>query len=538
MPVWKSSHEREEVKMQRQKSKRLMKVAASLAFTFFAGAASAETLIVASPQVPEGFDGDALKTHTQNVVVQTYENLVVYGKKMVDGRMINDPSTVEPHLAESWKISEDGKTWVFKLREGIKSPYGNELTADDVEWSWAKSFDQKRTGNFIARVSNVVGVKAISKYEVEFTLSAPSSIFLKALTLYVPGIYDSTEVKKHATTDDPWALKWMQSNTAGFGAYHLETLRPDDQAVYVANKNYFGGNLYFDRVIYKEVPSEASRVTLLKTGQVHLIDRPSIQKVVNLQGDSNVKVDRASGRSIASARMNPKCKPFDDIRVRQAFNYAIDKDALNTAVFAGQADIAKSIVPPIVDGYNPNHYPYDYNPDKAKALLAEAGFPNGISEPIELLYADAFWHQEPVAIQVADMLKKVGVNIQPTRVTTSEMRAKGSPKEMSMCFFTWEDGPIVLDPVYTMYLISHSKGVSNRAAYSNPRVDELIDKSREELDAAKRLKMMDEAQKLWVTDAPWILTTYPATFEAMNPKLNGWVHYPDEHERWRELKMD
>lgn len=501
-----------------------------------ATAAAANTMIVASPQVPEGFDGDALKAHTQNVVVQVYENLVVYGKKTVDGRLVNDPSKVEPHLAESWTVSEDGKTWVFKLREGIKSARGNELTADDVEWSWNKSFAQKRTGNFIARVSNVVGVKALSKYEVEFTLSAPSSIFLKALTLYVPGIYDTTEVKKHATSDDPWALKWMQSNTAGFGAYHLESLRADDQAVFVANPNYFGDQPYFTRVIYKEIPSEASRVTLLKTGQVQMIDRPSIQKAVDLQKDPNVRVDRASGRSIASARMNPKCEPFDDPRVRQAFNYGVDKDALNAAVFAGSADLAKSIVPPIVDGYNPNHYKYEYDPEKAKALLAEAGFPNGISEEIPLLYADAFWHQEPVAIQIADQLKRIGVNVKPTRVTTSEMRAKGSPKEMSMCFFTWEDGPIVLDPVYSMYLMSHSKGVSNRAAYSNPRVDELIDMSREELDAEKRLGMMDEAQKLWVEDAPWILTTYPATFEAMAPNVSGWVHYPDEHERWKELK--
>lgn len=500
-----------------------------------AGAAQANTLIVASPQAPEGFDGDALRAHTQNVVVQTYEGLVVYGKKEVDGRVVNDPSTVAPHLAESWTVSEDGKTWVFKLREGVLSPYGNELTADDVEWSWAKSFDQKRTGNFIARVSNVAGVKAISTYEVEFTLSAPSSIFLKALTLYVPGIYDSTEVKKHATTDDPWGLKWMESNTAGFGAYHLEELKPDDQAVYVANPNYFGGEPYYTRVIYKEVPSEASRVTLLKTGQVQLIDRPSIQKVVDLQADDDVRVDRASGRSIASARMNPGCEPFDDVRVRQAFNYAVDKDALNQAVFAGQADLAKSIVPPIVDGYNPEHFAYDFDPEKAKALLAEAGYPDGISEEIQLLYADAFWHQEPIAIQIADQLRRIGVNVQPTRITTSEMRAKGSPKEMSMCFFTWEDGPIVLDPVYTMYLISHSTGVSNRAAYSNPRVDELIDAAREELDAEKRLAMMDEAQKLWVEDAPWILTTYPATFEAMAPNVSGWVHYPDEHERWREL---
>ncbi len=510
-------------------------LALAAGITLSASPGSAQTLVVASPQVPEGFDGDALKAHTQNVVVQTYENLVVYGKTEVDGRLINDPSKVQPHLAESWTISEDGKTWVFKLREGIMSPHGNELTADDVEWSWAKSFAQKRTGNFIARVSNVIGVKAISKYEVEFTLSAPSSIFLKALTLYVPGIYDSTVMKEHATADDPWALKWIQSNTAGFGAYHLESLRPDDQAVFVANPNYFLDQPHFQRVIYKEVPSEASRVTLLKTGQVHMIDRPSIQKVVDLQQDPNVRVDRASGRSIASARMNPKCKPFDDVRVRQAINYAVDKDSLNTAVFAGQADIAKSIVPPIVDGYNPNHFPYEYDLDKAKALLAEAGYPDGISEPIPLLYADAFWHQEPVAIQIADQLKKVGLNVQPTRVTTSEMRAKGAPKEQSMCFFTWEDGPIVLDPVYSMYLMAHSKGVSNRAAYSNAKVDELIDMSREELDAEKRLAMMDEAQKLWVEDAPWVLTTYPATFEAMVPNVSGWVHYPDEHERWREL---
>jgi ABC-type transport system substrate-binding protein len=515
-----------------------MLMSGAVALALLGGVANSETLVVASPQVPEGFDGDALKSHTQNVVVQVYENLVVYGTKQVEGRTVLDPTTVKPHLAQSWQVSEDGKTWVFTLREGIVSPYGNELTANDVEWSWNKSFAQKRTGNFIARVSNVKGVKALSKYTVEFTLSAPSSIFLKALTLYVPGIYDSDEVKKHATTEDPWGLKWMQSNTAGFGAYTLDSLRPDDQAVFVSNKNYFLEQPYYDRVIYKEVPSEASRVTLLKAGQVHWIDRPSIQKVVDLQGDSNVKVERASGRSIASVRMNPTCKPFDDVRVRQAVNYAVDKDALNTAVFAGQADLAKSIVPPVVDGYDPSFFNYDYDIVKARALLAEAGYADGISAPIKLLYADAFWHQEPIAIQVAGMLQKVGLNVVPTRVTTSEMRAKGSPKEQSMCFFTWEDGPIVLDPVYSMYLMAHSKGVSNRAKYSNSEVDKLIDLSREELDAKKRLSMMREAQKLWVGDAPWVLTTYPATFEASAPNIEGWIAYPDEHERWRELSAD
>lgn len=512
--------------------------ALALATTALTGMARAETMIIAAPQAPEGFDGDALKAHTQNVVTQVYENLVGYGKMEVDGQTVLNPNDLQGHLAESWTTSEDGKTWVFKLREGVMSPFGNEMTADDVEWGWNKSFDQKRTGDFIARVSNVESVKAISTYEVEFTLSAPSAIFLSALTLYVPGIYDTTEVKKHATDADPWALEWMQSNTAGFGAYHLESLRPDDQAVFVANPNYFGEQPYYDRVIYKEIPSEASRVTLLKAGQIQWIDRPSIQKVVDLQADDNVKVERATSRSVAAARMNPTCEVFSDKRVRQAFNFAVDKDALNQAVFAGQADIARSIVSPIIAGSNQEYFAYDYDPERAKALLTEAGYPDGISEPIELLYADAFWHQEPVAIQVADMLKKVGVNVVPTRVTTSEMRARAAPAVQDMCFFTWEDGPIVLDAVYSMFLMSHSEGVSNRAKYANSDLDVLIDAAGQELDAEKRMALMDEAQKLWAEDAPWILVTYPATFEAMAPNVSGWVYYPDEHERWRELRGD
>ncbi|MHC4986795.1 MAG: ABC transporter substrate-binding protein, partial [Planctomycetota bacterium] len=146
----------------------------------------AKTLVIAASGTPEGFDGDALRPNTQKVVVQTYEGLTRYDvTKDAKGNDMLDSGKVIGHLAESWTISNDGKTVTFHLRKGVKSPYGNELTADDVEWSWNKSFAQKRTGNFIARVSNVIvgGVKAVGKYDVEFSLEAASSIFLKALTL-------------------------------------------------------------------------------------------------------------------------------------------------------------------------------------------------------------------------------------------------------------------------------------------------------------------------------------------------------------------
>lgn len=524
--------------MRKSINRRRSAIAAAAAAAILTAAvpAAAETLVLAAPGTPEGFDGDALRPFTQHVVVQTYEGLTKYPKITRDGRQILDASRVEGHYAEGWTVSNGGKTVTMKLREGITSQDGNELTAADVEWSWAKSFAQKRTGNFIARVSNVTGVAAKSRYEVDFTLEAPSAIFLNAITLYVPGIYDSTVMKEQATSDDPWGLKYLETNTAGFGAYKLDSLRAGEQAIFVANPNYFGDKPFFDRVVWRAVPSEASRVTLLKAGQVQWIDRPSIRQAVELKKDSSVKVESVTGRSIASIRMNPKFKPFDDVRVRRALNHAVDKEAIKRGVFEGTGTVAKSVVPPIVDGYTDSHYTYDYDPDMAKKLLSEAGYGDGFEA--EVFYAGLTPWQETMAIQVADQLNKIGLKITPKRITDSDMRSRGAPAVQDMPFFTFEDGPIVLDPVYTMFLIAHSSGVSNRAAYNNPELDRLVDAARQELDRDKRIELMDQAQKIWVEDAPWIMTVYADTMEAMSNRITGWVYYPDEHERWSDLRFE
>ncbi|MBJ3775580.1 ABC transporter substrate-binding protein [Acuticoccus mangrovi] len=497
--------------------------------------ALAETLIIAAPAVPEGFDGDALRPGTQNVVPQVYENLTRYGRKTdEDGREMLDPATIEGNLAESWTVSDDGKRYVFKLREGVMSPYGNELTADDVVWSWEKSFDQKRTGNFIANVSNVESVEKVSTYEVAFNLSAPSSIFLNALTLYVPGIYDTTEVKTHATADDPWALEWMQDHTAGFGAYTLDQVRPDEMAVFTANPNYFRDPPYFDRVLYREVPSAASRATLLLSGQVQWIDRPDIGQIVQLMDDERIKVMDAPGQAMMAAWMNPNFKPFDDKRVRQALNYAVDRQEIIDSVLRGYGDVAKSVVPLFVDGYDPSAFHYDYDPEKAKALLAEAGYPDGFE--VELLYSDLWWWLEPFVIQLSGQLADVGVTAKPVRITGSDMRSRSAPAVRDMPFFTFESGPIVLDPGYTLYLLAHSKGVSNRGDYENAEFDALVEKAIATLDRDERLEYVKQAQAIWMDDAPWVVAAYPRTFEAMAPTISGWVFHPDNHERWYDLK--
>ncbi len=500
-----------------------------------AEAQTGRTMLLAAPGTPEGFDGDALRPGTQETVTQVFEGLTRYAQVERNGRTYLDAAKIEGHLAESWTTSEDGKRWVVTLRQGVKSAYGNELSAADVEWGWAKSFAQKRTGAFIATAANVVGVKAIGPREVEFTLSAPSSIFLSALTLYTPSIYDSTEVKKHATPEDPWALKWMESHTAGYGAYHLDSLSPGQQAVFTANPNYFGGKPFFERVIYRAVPSGASRVTLLRAGQVQWIDRATVQQVVEMQKDKRVKVQDAPGRAMSSVRMNAGVAPFDDVRVRRAFNFAIDREKLRKAVLLGTGTDAMSIVPPIVDAYDPSFFEYQYDPAKARSLLAEAGHGGGLD--VELNFADLFWWEEAMSIQVADQLKQVGVNVKLQRITGSDMRARSAPGKQDIPFFTFEDGPIVLDPIYTLSLLAQSTGVSNRARFKDPALDGLIDQAKQTMDKTARDKMARDAQKLWMDDAPWIVTVYPTTFESMSPAVSGWVPHPDEHERWVDLRL-
>lgn len=494
------------------------------------------TLLLAAPGAPEGFDGDALRPGTQESVVQVYEGLTRYGRVIRNGRPYLNPDVIEGHLAESWTNSADGKTWVFKLRQGVKSFFGNEMTAADVEWGWAKSFAQRRTGAFIANVANVTAVKAISRYEVEFTLSAPSLILLSALTLYLPAVYDTTEVKKHATPEDPWALKWMETNTAGFGAYHLESVRAGEQAVFVANPNYFRDQPHFTRVVYRAVPSAASRITLLRSGQVQWIHRPLLQQVAELRNDRRVKTQDSFGRTISSVRMNLRFPPFDNKLVRQAFNYAVDKPALIQGVFFGLAEQARSIVPPIVAGYDPSAFKYDYDPAKARALLQQANF--NFDQTVEILYSQIFNWEEPMSIQVAAQLQAVGVKARAVRISDSDMRARGAPARQDMPMFSFEDGPIVLDPVYATFLLAHSRGVSNRARFADPRMDALIDEARQSLDVNHRNGLMRQAQALWMEEAPWIVTVYPSVWEASAANISGWCPHPDDHERWYDLKVD
>ena len=510
---------------------------AALGLAMTAGAALAQnTLIVAAPQTPTGFDGDIAKVATRQMVVQTYDGLTTYKEvKGANGRITLDPSKVDGLLAESWKVSPDGKTYVFKLREGVKSPWGNELTAEDVAWSFKRAFDIKRTSAFLYGQLGVTGWKALSKYEVQVDLKAPSHIFLQMLTMYFPMIHDSKQVLKNATPDDPLGLKYIDQNLVGYGPYFLESIRPGEQVVLKANPNYFRGKPYYERVIYREVPSAANRLALLKTGQVQWVEELSLKQINDLKKDKNVKVESVNGTQPVTIRMNPAIKPFDDKRVREAFIYATDYAAMNNAVFEGQGAPVTSMTPPTApDWIEARKQVRDLA--KAKALLAEAGYPNGLEVP--LTYAGTYWWMEPVAVQFKNQAAEAGIRVNLQRIPDPDFVRRGLVQARDMALFPAGDATFVLDPVFALWIFGQSEGTASRIKWSNAEFDRLIAASLNEPDAAKRTANVKQAQYIQAEDATWINLFYPGIHQAMNKCITGWVWHPDDWPRFYDLRCE
>ncbi|MEV0133180.1 ABC transporter substrate-binding protein [Dactylosporangium sp. NPDC050688] len=499
------------------------------------GGAENRTMVVAASSVPAGFDGDVLQPGSQAAVTQLNEPLVDFaasepnesGARQVQG------DKVEPRLAESWETSADGLTYTFSLRQGVKSARGNTLTADDVKWSWDKSIAQKRTGNFIATATNVKSIEVVDPQHVKFTLSAPSPVFLRALALYVPNIYDSTEMKKHATAADPWALEWLKTNHAGFGAYQLESLQAGTQAVFTANPNFYRGQPYFTKVIYREVPDSSNRVQLLQRGEVDWIEDPTPKQLQDLAAVKSVKVRSVVGNLQVRALMNPNFPPFDNPLVRQAVNHAVDRDAIKNAVFYGFGQAPTGSVPP---GFQcaTNVPLYDTNFDKAKQLMTQAGFPNGVD--VELTYSDYNVWDEALSVQLKASLEKVGIRASLKKIPSADMLARSAIGKRDLPFFVLFEQTQIPDAGYSLALSSVPTGSADRNNYNNPQLVDLVKRANATTDESVRCGLLEQAQKLHMQDATWANVWLPGAYGVMKSDIQGWVWHAEQQPRWHDLK--
>ena len=345
-----------------------------------AWAANNDTLIYCSEASPESF----------NPQIASSGPSFVASSQVLYNRLINfDPvkNTPVPSLAESWTISPDGKTYTFTLRKGVKFNSNKyfkptrDFNADDVIFSVMRQKDPKHPYHNVSQGNyeyfNDVGldkliqdVKKVDDYHVQFTLSEPNAAFLADWGMDFASIlsaeYADAMLKKGTPENvDTWPI--------GTGPYVLQQYKVDSLIRYVANPNYWDGEVPTKHLIFSITPNVETRLAKLQTNECQIIPAPSPVQFEVIKKNKDLTLHSVDALNVGYLAFNTEKKPFDNVLVRQALNYATDKKAIVNAVFMGSGTAAKSPIPPNMMGFNNELKDYSYDPEKAKALLKQAG---------------------------------------------------------------------------------------------------------------------------------------------------------------------
>jgi ABC-type transport system substrate-binding protein len=474
-----------------------------------AGAPDA-TFVAAYAASPPSFDETAFTMEVENLLANVYGGDVVQYKPVwwdqygVCGAGTNQAGEkqVTGRWAESWEESADGLSWTFNLRRGIKSFAGNEMTCEDLRWSWARSFEMKSVKYFFTKVMNLASIEGVTcpdPHKLQFKITARNPLFLQLLAMnYYGGPFDSTEAKKRATTADPWAKEWLKTNTAGFGPYHVEKHTSGEELILVRNPNY-EPKPQIARVIIKIVPDSATRLALLKRVRSTTPCACGASTTRWKDATSSSSTMPPTSSPISAGQTNPiMAKP----KVRQALAWAMPYEDILNKVYFGRGDLIRSITPKIFPNQTEEFWPYRTDLDQAKNLLAEAGYPNGF--PMTIAYDKAISEMEEACTLIRSNFEKIGIKVQlqglPSAVYSD---SKFQRKQMAHCDnFQWW----IADTGYTAWVyLSHPKdNVMNAVLHDAPELNTLTERMFPTQYGPERTQMDRRIQQVVGEEAPWI----------------------------------
>ena len=511
----------------------------------------ASTLVIASPATPQSLDSEYdVSLGTFETVAACYDSLVEYEKIPDPGvptalrEDIKDypdlPGRVnmKGKLAESWEV-DPGSQWIrFKLREGVKSNWGNELTAEDVVWTWHRKLGLGAIGGFFTNTISLrreEQIRAEDKYVVSINLDHPNPLLLKLQpNLYSP-IFDSTKCREVGGADDPWAKEFLKNETAGFGPYRIEQLTRGAQAVFKGRDDYYGGKPAMETVIMREVPTSANRAQLLQGGAVDIAQYLQPLELVQLADAPGVTVETIPATFMLWIELNAKIPPFDNIDVRRAMNFAFPQEQVISTVFQNLASPLTGCMPDIYPGFNADYWEYGTQDlDQARELLKSAGYGDGFETV--LAYDASQATQETTAILFQSALREIGVSLQLKKIPAATFYNNVSERKQPMIFYY--DSPWCPDPGYSMNLYFHSKSFINYSNYENLRVDELIDGAAKTGNMDDRLANMDEVQKIVMREAPWVFGAFTNYSMARRSDVQGWTYYTSNNIRFQDFRRD
>ncbi|RMF89523.1 MAG: ABC transporter substrate-binding protein [Nitrospinota bacterium] len=459
-------------------------------------------------------------TTSHSVASEIFNALVRYDENL---RLV-------PDIATRWEISPDKRTYTFYLRKGVKFHNGRECTAQDFRYTFERVLNpathSPRTG-FIDRLQGakeymqgkadrVTGITVVDDYTLKLTLEKPFTLFLHLLAYSSNYVVPREVVERYG--------KDFTSHPVGTGPFRFVEWKHDDHILLEANPEYFRGRPYLDRILYRIIPEEMTRLEEFKAGNLEHSDIPSGQFL-------SVKNDPELGKLLVSYpnlgtysfRFNMEKPPFkNNKKLRQAFNYAIDRQAISDIILEGRVIPAKGVLPPTMPGYNPDLKGYTYNPEKARQLLAEAGYPGGKGFPHIDLYFNTNETHQKIAELVQAQLRELGINIGLRSLDWAAYIKLVDDGGTLLHRMGWiADYP---DPENFLTVLHHSRNIGpagNSARYSNPRVDALLDRADASEDWEERKRLYQEAERIIVDDAPWIYVYYYSANMLFQPYVRG-----------------
>lgn len=461
-------------------------------------------LVVGTTYDPKTLDPALVYDIASAIVVQNvYDSLVGYKPGSTD---------LAPRLAEKWESNEDASVWIFYLRKNVKFQDGTELTADIVKYSVERAKQLQGPPSFLLDVIDKVEV--VDKYTVKFILKYPFAPFasLTTFTIFSP-------VPPNATN--------LEENPVGTGPFKLESWKKGEQIVLVANKDYWRGPPKVDKVIIKIYPDPTTLRVALEKGEVDLALGIQPQDVEALSKNPNIKMASIEGLVIEWLGLNQRREPFNNTLLRKAINYAIDYDYILNVLLRGTATRLYGPLPPAVFGYDPEveKYGYKYNPELAKKLLADAGYPEGRGlREFELIISSAERaERKDVAAVIQRCLKEIGVNVKIIDLDWPSFLDRLFNYDFDMYMVDWF--PDYVDPDDWITPLFSSQGL-NIDGYNNTLVDELALKARQTTNPGERAEIYKQLQRIIVEDAPWVFLYVPKLYVFMQNNVEGFTLYP------------
>ncbi|OOF69843.1 ABC transporter substrate-binding protein [Rodentibacter caecimuris] len=486
-------------------------------------------------------DGTSYNASSQ----QVYNRLVEFKKGSTD---------IEPGLAESWEISEDGLTYTFHLRQGVKFHSNKEFSptrdfnADDVIFSFQRQLDpshpyhnvSKGTYPYFKAMKFPDLLKSVEKIDdntVKITLNKKDATFLASLGMDFISIYSAEYANAMLKAGKP---ETIDNKPLGTGPFIFVDYKIDQAVQFVANPDYWKGKTPLDRLVISIVPDATTRYAKLQAGSCDLVLFPNVADLPKMKQDPNVQLLEQKGLNVAYIAFNTEKAPFNNQKVRQALNYAVDKKAIIDAVYQGGGTPAKNPLPPTIWSYNDDIQAYPYDPEKAKQLLAEAGFTNG--------FETDFWIQpvvrasNPNPKRMAELIMadwaKIGVKANPVTFEWADYVKRAKAGELTAGIFGWSGDNGDPDNFLSPLLSSSNAGNSNMARFKNAEFDALLNQAIGLTDQNARAALYKQAQVIAHEQAPWIPVAHSVGFAPLSKRVKGYVQSPFGYDAFYGVSVD